>query len=178
MTRAPAAKASWVANAPTPARTAKHEDGVSAGNAQGLHDCAPGGQANEGKAGGFSPGHGFRLTHQTVDRDANEFGAGTAMQDILMDVGDDLIARLKLGHPRTDLLDNARQVPSGNDRKPGLHETLAQTGLKCDVGRIEGRGLHPHQYGVLGQFRVRQVAVFEDFRAAEAMIKHPLHRSA
>jgi hypothetical protein len=52
------------------------------------------------------------------------------MEDILMDIADDLIPRRKFADPSSYALDDASDIPSGDDREPCVGVALAEAGLQ------------------------------------------------
>src|SRR6266478_6192995 len=102
------------------------EDGLPGLDLQGLDDRAVSRKTRQRQARGLRPARRAGFPRQRFDRSADQFRIGPVMKDLLTDVADHLIARRKLADPGPRLLDDASDIPSGDDREPGVAVALVQ----------------------------------------------------
>ena len=106
------------------------EDGLPGLDLQGLDDRAVGRETRQRQARGLRPARRARFPRPRFDWSADQFRIGPVMEDLLTDAADHVIARRKLADPRPHLLDDAGDIPSGDNREPGVGVALAQAGLQ------------------------------------------------
>jgi hypothetical protein len=71
----------------------------------------------------------------------------------------------------------ARSQPGGHGEE-GVHERIRGSALECQIRRVEGRCLDPHQNEIVEHLRIWDIHDFEDLGSAEVLVLNDFHGCA